>query len=359
MKTKSVTEYVYLSYLAGFWGYEKIASLLYTYVIVPLREEEYCELLDSIADKEGHSVRDQLRDIWIPAYLVRPRLDRHSVRLTSYWRQMRHAVGGKSEIIYPGTSKVWEPLLQDRVAQARREGQDKEWDIEQILDHETSTFLMGRAELALALADARASLDFVRRFPCPVMAHPEGVQFLATMSSKDIKETLGIGFTEFMLREIPDFNRLTYRQILEGRATPHWHSFRKWLGHLVWAIEHKEDLAQRAHEEMYKSSLRLAQEVEPKMGWAMLKGLISAAPVPYVNPASFVLSGVEIVKLRRLARKYGHVFFWASLANDDHAQDVARKRSSVWPLLTYNVPKSKLLQDVQMVNGADSISPFY
>ena len=153
------------------------------------------------------------------------------------------------------------------------------------------------------------------------------------MLTTDIQAELGIGIAEFMSQEIPNFNMLTYRQILEARRTPYWHSLKEWFHRIAREENQKVGLAQRAHEEMYTSSLKLAHEIEPRLGIAILKGIMSNAPVPYVNPVGLVLSGKEVVKTKKLAQKYGHVFFWASIEKRAGEEFGTMQRSG-WPLLS-------------------------
>lgn len=287
--------YALISPLALFLGYDKIGTLLFDKLLIPAPELDTSGVLQIVRDDEGEKISRQLSDIWLPISRIWPDFKRPN-RLSHY----------KGSPESKGAVRVFDRLLEQRMRQREEKAMvsGRTWN-EQAA---ALSYFQGIKDLYAAFTDARASLNIVRRFPCPVVTYPEALSFLQ-IENKYVSDSSPFRFVEFFQTEIPNFLSLRYGEILALRQSPHLGTFKKWLNQVcVPELTQTEDFLSRAREQMLEACRRLVLEVKPRPGRATMKAVVSIAPIPYCNPFSLFFGIGDVIRQRRTRHRYGHVF---------------------------------------------------
>jgi hypothetical protein len=126
-------------------------------------------------------------------------------------------------------------------------------------------------------------------------------------------------FSRFVEQRIPDLNSLSWERVLELRHHPKLADFRKKLDTLQKELDGKDAsaAAQLLQELELKDLREFAMLCKPQRRECILRGLASNVPLPIpVNPASIVLSGMEIKRTYQLDKRFGWLYFGLDLCHE-------------------------------------------
>jgi hypothetical protein len=297
---KVSVSYALISPISLFLGYDKIGTLLFDKLLIPETQANTRWVLQAIREREGERVCHQISDIWLP--VSRIWTDFKPPSLSRYYKELP-----KSE----DAIQVFDSLLDERMRQREETAKSngRTWDKEAA----ALSYFQGIKDMLAAFADARASLNIIRRVPCPIVAYPEALRFLR-IENQYLSEGPPFRFVDFFEIEIPNFLRLRYGEILALRQSPHLGTFKKWLNQIcVPELIQAEDFLNRAREQMGEATRRLALETQPKPGRSIIKVIVSVVPIPYFNPFGLSFGIGDVIKERRKRKKYGSVYMWAQL----------------------------------------------
>jgi hypothetical protein len=109
--------------------------------------------------------------------------------------------------------------------------------------------------------------------------------------------------------ELPDFSKLSWRDILNLRYDDFVNEFRQKLAKLTEEFYHDGDI-DRAKKQIMNDIWNLISDVRPNVKRTILDGILGNLPFPFIiNPLSLASSANAIESQQNLKREYGWLFF--------------------------------------------------
>lgn len=117
-------------------------------------------------------------------------------------------------------------------------------------------------------------------------------------------------------KNLPDFSKMTIKEILELRSEGTISDFRKRIRELSTVAVKTErpiEIRELVDQELMRDLWALAKDVRPNIPVATLRATISNIPLPVPNPMGIIDSAYSIYEGVKLKRKYGWLFFIAEM----------------------------------------------
>jgi len=153
---------------------------------------------------------------------------------------------------------------------------------------------------------------------CGIIAEPKERKVIDATLRTTQNDQFGT-FSRFVEYHIPDIGGLAWERVLELRHHPKLADFRKKLDTLQKLLEGKDDLQAAAllQEIEFKDLKEFAVLCKPQPRKSIIQGVVSNFPLPIcVNPASIVLSGLEIKRAYQLDKRFGWLYFGLELSSE-------------------------------------------